>query len=144
MTDKAWKATERAIARLVRGKRRGADYGDRRGGKTDVVHSFFALEVKHSKYHKSFAFGVRALKQAERARKTSEGQIPLAVVHRENTSHMTDICYMYFANYALLVTGKSLVDLVGDQEALKSMYDAGVVAFPLSELLKFIEGAEYG
>ena len=46
MADKAWKAFERRIASVFGGKRRGADTSDDRGGKTDVIHPFYAIECK--------------------------------------------------------------------------------------------------
>ncbi len=39
MSDRAWKAWERTVARIFGGQRRGADTRGPEGGKIDVIHS---------------------------------------------------------------------------------------------------------
>jgi hypothetical protein len=79
--DKAWKAWERRVAKLFGGIRRGADTRGEDGGKTDVIHDHWAIEVKLLG-SPGYADLLAACKQAEENAK--EGQEPVAVVKRKN------------------------------------------------------------
>ena len=80
MPDKAWKAWERTVASLLGGKRRGADYGDSRGGKTDIIHPRWAVECKL--LGRPAYMDIRnACLQAER--NAEPGQTPIAMVKRK-------------------------------------------------------------
>ncbi len=46
MPDKSWKAWERRVAKLFGCKRRGADFRGENGGKDDLTHPLYAVEVK--------------------------------------------------------------------------------------------------
>ena len=80
-----WKRIEARVAEVFGMKRRGADYGDRNGGKTDATNldgtesTRWALEVKHGA-RPNFQLILDACRQAEAA--ALEGQEPVVVVHR--------------------------------------------------------------
>ena len=81
-----WKHWERKIAAVFGMKRRGADYGDASGGKSDATNidgtesDVWCLEAKHSK-RPSFGLMLDACRQSEAA--AHDGQEPVVVVHRE-------------------------------------------------------------
>ncbi len=79
--DAAWKAFERAVAAIFGGERRGPDTRGVESGKTDVIHSHFAIECK--------LLGAPGWSQILAATKQAEvnaepGQEPIAVVKRKN------------------------------------------------------------
>ena len=80
MGDKGWKAFERRVARIFGGERRGADFGDARGGKTDVIHDHFAIECKLLA-RPTYQQMLDACLQAEAA--SEPLQEPVAVVKRK-------------------------------------------------------------
>ena len=81
-----WKGWEAKIAAVFGLKRRGADYGDKSGGKNDAVEidgsesQWWSLEVKHGK-RITFQLLLDACHQAEAAAR--EHQEPVVVAHRE-------------------------------------------------------------
>ena len=81
-----WKMWERLISAVFGLKRRGADYGDKSGGKNDAVQQdgreseWWSLEIKHGK-RISFQLLLDACRQAEAA--ASGFQEPIVVAHRE-------------------------------------------------------------
>ena len=81
MADKSWKAFERRICKLFGGQRRGADYGDSRGGKNDCVSvAGFSIELKLLKrptYQQMFDACVQAENNSENII-----DIPIAVVKK--------------------------------------------------------------
>ena len=81
MTDKSWKSFERRICKLFGGQRRGADYGDSRGGKNDCIDvPGFSMELKLLKrptYQQMFDACVQAEDSAE-----SIIDIPIAIVKK--------------------------------------------------------------
>lgn len=79
MADKTWKAVERAIAKLLGGKRRGADFRGVDAGKTDIILPGYALEVKHSK-RPTWTLVRQVLEQAERNRSSPE-DISAGIIH---------------------------------------------------------------
>lgn len=81
MPDAGWKKLERRVAALFGGQRRGADYGGKAGGKSDVIAPGWSIECKLLG-RPSFAALRLAAEQAERAAKPDE--IPIAVVKRKN------------------------------------------------------------
>ncbi len=80
MNDPGWKQFERRIARLFGGKRRGADYGGRSGGKNDCIVDGFSIECKLNKAP-SYGLAVNAALQAEASAVPSE--IPIGIVKRK-------------------------------------------------------------
>jgi len=87
VSDKSWKAFERRIARVFGGKRRGADTRDERGGNTDVIHPFFAIECKLLGAP-SFSKMLEACRQAER--NADEHQEPIAIIKRKSQGSADD------------------------------------------------------
>ena len=80
MTDKSWKAWERRVAKYFGGQRRGADYGDRRGGKNDIIVAGFSIECKLLKrptYKQMFDACIQAETNSENII-----DIPIAVVKK--------------------------------------------------------------
>ena len=81
MTDKSWKALERRICRLFGGERRGADYGDSRGGKNDCIDTpGFSIELKLLKrptYQQMFDACIQAESNSEKIT-----DIPIAIVKK--------------------------------------------------------------
>jgi len=80
MTDHAWKAFERRIAKKTGGQRRGADYGDREGGKNDIIHDAFSIECKLLA-RPSYQQMLDACRQSEAA--ATSAQMPVAIVKRK-------------------------------------------------------------
>lgn len=80
-----WKSIEARVAAYFGLKRRGADYGDRSGGKSDATNpdgsesEHWSLEVKHGKRH-AYQSMLDACRQAEAA--ASGTQEPVAIIHR--------------------------------------------------------------
>lgn len=82
MTDKSWKAWERRVARLFKGKRRGAYTGDGGQGKNDIIVEGWSIEVKllsRPTYQQMFD----ACLQAE-VNKENDLDIPVAIVKKKN------------------------------------------------------------
>ena len=79
MADKRWKAIEREVASYWGATRRGADYGDKDGGKNDVKVDGWSIEIKHGK-----RIGLALIKNAiKQARAASEPfDIIVAVIHQ--------------------------------------------------------------
>lgn len=75
-----WKSVERAIARIM-GGRRVPVTGRGRGDAPDIEHYVFSLEVKHRKDLPDWL--LEAMEQARAAQK--DGQIPMVVLHKKNT-----------------------------------------------------------
>ena len=80
MGDKSWKAWERRIARVFGGQRRGPDVRGEHGGKTDVIHDHYAIEVKLLS-RSNYGDVMEACLQAER--NAEPNQEPVAVVKRK-------------------------------------------------------------
>ena len=83
----AWKAFERYICKLFGGKRRGADYADKYGGKNDCLGTpGWSIEVKSWKNPSWKAMFEDAIKAEERAK---PGDIPIAVFHWKHRPRKT-------------------------------------------------------
>lgn len=95
MPDKPWKATERAIARILGGQR--APITGRKGA--DVSHPILAIECKHRA--EIPAWLKAAMQQAVDAAKP--GQIPVAVLHESGKAHLDDLCIIRLGNLAKLI-----------------------------------------
>ena len=91
MGDKAWKNFERRIASEFGGVRRGPDTRGEGGGKTDIIHPYFAIECKLLGAP-SYADMLAACRQAEK--NAERGQEPVAVIKRKNKS-MEDTPVIY-------------------------------------------------
>lgn len=92
MSDKTWKATERKIAELLGGKRRGSDFRGDTGGKTDIILPGFAIEVKQSK-RPTFGLMVSAIEQAIRNREKPT-DVSFAVIHKEGVEYKDSLVIM--------------------------------------------------
>jgi hypothetical protein len=79
MPDKAWKRDERRIADLIGGHRVPING---RGKQSDVRHSMFSVEVKHTE--RRWSLLDEAMEQAAEAA-TIEGKIPMVVIHYSDT-----------------------------------------------------------
>ena len=84
-----WKFWERVISFVFGLKRRGADYGDKSGGKNDAVQTdgresqWWSLEIKHGK-RITYQLLMDACLQSEAA--ATGFQEPIVVAHRERDS----------------------------------------------------------
>ena len=86
MADKAWKRSERGIARPLGGERVPVT-GRQRGDVPDVKHAWLSIECKHRKALPAWLY--EALDQA-RAAAWGE-QLPIAVLHQSGERHSEDV-----------------------------------------------------
>lgn len=99
MADKTWKAAERAISKWFPGsKRRGADFGDTRGGKSDLVYPGYSIEIKHSA-RPTIGLMQAAVSQAERNREHAS-DIPLAVIHPKGHGYGDSLVVMRLSTFS--------------------------------------------
>lgn len=94
MTDRPWKATERAIAAHL-GGRRVPITGRERGDVPDVAHSWLAIECKHRQALPEWLKD--ALAQARAAAR--DGQLPVAILHEAGERHGKDIVCLSLADF---------------------------------------------
>ena len=91
MSDKTWKARERRICKLFGGTRRGADYADSGGGKSDCIAPGYSIEIKNwSK--PTFAAIVEDVRKAEA--RGSEFDIPFGIMFKKGMRDMDGIVSM--------------------------------------------------
>lgn len=105
MPDTAWKAWERRVAAIFGGKRRGAYTGDRNHGKTDVVVSGWAIEVKLLS-RPSFQDLLDATQQAE-TNAESPSDIPVAIVKRKGDHDIDALVVMRLERFREYFVGES-------------------------------------
>lgn len=79
MAEKSWKRDERRVAELIGGRRVPING---RGQQSDVTHSMFSVEVKHTE--RRWGLLDDAMEQAVAASRI-EGKIPMVVIHYANT-----------------------------------------------------------
>ena len=89
------KEAERAVARLLNGLRVGVC------GKADVITDSFCIEVKERKKLPSFL--IEAYGQAKK--NTSEGKIPVLIIHQLNQNHDEDLVTIKLKNFLRLMRG---------------------------------------
>ena len=95
MSDKAWKAAERRVAADFGAERRGADFGDLRGGKSDLIGAEpYSVEIK------SYArWGSHVVQEAleQSARASTEAELPIVVMLTKNGDRMKTgiVCIRY-------------------------------------------------
>src|SRR3990167_10058572 len=79
MPSKRWKSVEMYYCRKLGGERRGAQYGDMSGGKSDCADGMaYSAEIRH---RKSVTFSM-VREQVEKAeQRATPDQIPLSIVH---------------------------------------------------------------
>jgi hypothetical protein len=83
--DKAWKRSERSIAKLVGGERVPIT-GRQRGSAPDVKHDWLSIEVKH---RRKLPTWVRIALDQARASVRGE-QLPVAILHEHRRPHADD------------------------------------------------------
>jgi hypothetical protein len=108
MGDKAWKAFERWVAKRLGGKRRGADFGNRSGGKNDIEGlSGWSIECK--KYARpSWQMIVDAERQAHAAREEL-GDFPVVIVAKKFKSYSESLVVMRFDEFEKLFKRHNLL-----------------------------------
>ena len=88
--DKSWKSWERRVAKLFGCKRRGADFRGENGGKDDLTHAWYSVEIKLLS-RPCFADMLAACKQAEGAAPVPVGngdyvmREPIAIVKKKGS-----------------------------------------------------------
>ena len=95
MTDRPWKATERAIARRFGGRRTGVIEQWGHPGVADVYTDWLAVEVKERRALPAWLH--LALSQA-RAGATPE-QLPLVVLHESGRRHDGDMVLLRLSDF---------------------------------------------
>ena len=92
MADKSWKAFERRLSKMFpNGKRRGADYGDSKGGKSDRSCDGGSPELKLLG-KPSFSAILSAIAQAKR--NCEDDKVPIAIVKRKKMKDMDSVVCM--------------------------------------------------
>ena len=94
MTDRPWKATERAIAERLGGERVPIT-GRQRGDVPDVAHDWLSIECKHRQALPAWLKG--ALAQARAAARGS--QLPVAVLHEAGSRHDGDLVVLRLSDF---------------------------------------------
>jgi len=93
-----WKAVERAIARLLGGRRVPVS-GRQRGDAPDIEHPFFSLEVKHRKELPDWILD--AMEQAKSS-KTGD-KIPMVILHKKNTKFENSLAVLEIRDIIAIV-----------------------------------------
>jgi hypothetical protein len=94
MADKAWKKTERSVARLL-GGRRVPVTGRQRGDAPDVQHEWLSVEVKHRRDVPQWLLD--AMRQAVASVRGQ--QLPVAVVHQHGRPHSEDLVVVRLSDF---------------------------------------------
>lgn len=84
------KECERAIAKLLNGKRVGIL------GQEDIMHPVYSIEVKSRKRFVANKWMDQCIKN------NKEGKIPLVVVHETNKNHKKDLIIMNLNDFLIL------------------------------------------
>lgn len=95
MSDRSWKATERATARRLGGSRTGVNRQREAPGLPDVQHPQLSVECKHRKFFPSWLKG--AVRQAQVASRSD--QLPIAVLHELNARYDSDLVAMTMRDF---------------------------------------------
>jgi len=91
VSDRTWKANERAIARRLGGQR----VGNRGSNTEDVAHPWLSIEVKSRRVLPAWL--VAAVAQARR--NASAGRLPLVVLHQVGRRHDDDLVLLTLADF---------------------------------------------
>jgi hypothetical protein len=100
VSEKHWKAVERAIAKHLGGQRNPVTG---RPGQPDVVHPLLAVEVKTRRRLPTWL--TQALAQAQRAARA--GQLAIVVLHPHGTPHAEDLVVLSLATFCQLLSGQN-------------------------------------
>lgn len=95
MPDKQWKATERAVARILGGERVPVN-GRIRGSPPDIEHSCLSLEVKSRRTLPAWL--LEALEQATTS--STDGKLPVAVLHQQGKPYADALCVVRLEDLA--------------------------------------------
>lgn len=79
-----WKAVERSIAALLKGKRVPVT-GRTRGSAPDIAHGQFSIEVKHRESFPDWLFD--AYDQAEKSNNKRKTKIPVVILHQKGVKY---------------------------------------------------------
>ena len=93
--DKLWKANERAIARMLGGKRvieKGLNM-------EDITHPVFSIEAKSRKFIPKWLLEA----MAQSAANAPSGKVPIVVVHQVGEPHVEDLVMIRLGDFAALV-----------------------------------------
>ena len=105
MPDKSWKATERAVARLLGGERVPINGRIRGRSEPDIEHERLSLEVKHRRTIPAWIED--ALAQAESS--STDGKLPVAVLHGNGARYGKSLCVLRLESLQeLLQKGESI------------------------------------
>lgn len=97
MADRTWKATERAIARRLGGRR----VGNRGRNTEDVAHSWLSVEVKSRRQLPAWLLG--AMAQAEH--NSPAGRLPVVVLHQVGKRHDGDLVVLRLGDFTEYMLG---------------------------------------
>lgn len=97
----AWKATVRAVAAILGGRRVPVS-GRHRGDAPDVAHPTLAIEVKHRR--EVPAWLLDALAQAEASARGD--RLPVVIIHRHGGRRADDLAVLRLHDLAALVAGE--------------------------------------
>ena len=92
--DKAWKRTERGIAKFLGGERVPIT-GRQRGSVPDIKHKWLSIEVKHRASLPQWLSD--ALSQAQAS--VDGDQLPIAVLHESGANHADDMIVVRAGNF---------------------------------------------
>ena len=95
-----WKATERAIAEYLGGKRIPIT-GRQRGDVPDVDHPHFAIEVKLRRKLPAWLYDAvaQAVAAAEKAARLMKIKLPIVVLHESGKRHDDDLVVMRLRDF---------------------------------------------
>lgn len=97
MADKTWKARERRVCKTLGCLRRGADYADQSGGKSDCCDDCpFSVEIRNRKNIPFSQVRDQVRKAEERAR---EGQMPIAIMFQPGQRDLDGIVAMRLGEF---------------------------------------------
>lgn len=114
MADKAWKRTEREVARHL-GGRRVPVTGRQRGDTPDVMHDHLSIEVKHRKTLPAWLLD--AMDQANAASKSPD-QIAIAVLHQSGARFEDSLVLIELGPFSRLFATRNDADsTAGDRES---------------------------
>lgn len=112
-----WKSAERAVARILGGRRLGPG-----GDRADVRSRWLCVEVKHRKSLPEWLH--EALHQAQGY--AGPGQLPVAVLHEEGTHYMDSIVCMSLRDFEAWFGRLTLPDGDADAADVAAGLEAGL------------------
>jgi hypothetical protein len=92
--NKTWKNTERAVAKILGGKRVPIT-GRNRGDAPDVAHIWLSIEVKHRKQVPEWIKD--AMSQAVASQRGE--QLPVVILHEQGQAHKNDLVIIRLGDF---------------------------------------------